>query len=218
MTEAFKQLFLFLRGFGLNYVFFLLSLFFGAALLLPFIDNAVYRMPRLEQKARVLSELSKIDSQRLKTDPAFRQSYEQLLQDLDKYQFEYPEALRSYIGQEPSTAGIFWRFLAGSFFAILLLPIFYFAEFDKASERWVSLSLIAALGVFSGCISIWLPSFRYESLNYLLGATIQILLLITTFVKFASMNSEQQAQTAVVVHPQPPRTPPPMQRPPTAAS
>lgn len=114
---------------------------------------------------------------------------------MDAYQFSYPNYLRQYFQASPVffSWDTFWKFAAGSFFTFLLIIVMGFGnEFDNGKEKILSLGLLGIIGLFSGFISIWLPTFLYKELNYIIGSLIQIIIVTSTFLKLSQMNSTQE--------------------------
>ncbi len=85
MIDLLKQIVIFLRSFGLNYVFFLIIILFITLLIFPFLDSSIYRFHRLEYKVDILSKLAKIDKKTISADPRLKVSYEKLLDEMDEY-------------------------------------------------------------------------------------------------------------------------------------
>ena len=65
-------------------------------LILPIIDSNYYRFHRLENKAKILNEISKININNIKNNEEIYNSYKNMLKDIDTYKYEYPEILSLY--------------------------------------------------------------------------------------------------------------------------
>lgn len=176
--------------------FFLCTVFLGLTVLLPYLDATFYRMPRLQNRGRILTELAALDIAKVYANPLLQNSYAALLAELDSHESDFPASLAQYFQKSPDICS--WatclRFLAGSFLAMLLFPFIVWSQ-DKKDEKITTGVLLAIIGIFSGCISVWLPTFRYERINYILGAVLQFVLLTSVFIKLSQMNALEESQS-----------------------
>jgi hypothetical protein len=152
------------------------------AVLLPILlifGNYFYGNIRIEQKVRILKELSSIKESEIE-NTQLKTYYDDLVSSLVKTDLPSAKNIQtSNVNKMDFTNSIvLWKFLSGSILGILLMIVALFAKYEKAILKIVGFILVGVFAAIIGGIGLLIPTFDPPMINYFGYPIVQLILLI----------------------------------------